>query len=383
MKADGQLTGICIYKPNTIEFNITNSLINKLPKNSYYHKLRELSVKKYGYLMIINSQRTFLISNKSKEDLKRWSWILTSIFKGCLNKKIENCNYEILINLYMEEFMEKINKQIKNINSPIIFLCFESICDHRKCLKGILHRDMTINYPKSRFIFLGMNVLENETYTFIPHYKCINQNIFEQPMTWIDKNMTGEKVEKILQLYSKYYVKNIQKFIDLSKPSIINYQKDLEGFILYALDTSIKIKDETFCNAFKQKKENISNYLIPYYPFYQKLQIFDNFFDDIINNIKKLNIYNKEIFITEFEKKGFQLYFLGPIHKSFSYGILDYMNIINKLQQNVLYNNDKLLNQYIQKFLDKYINSIINNPSHWKHCFFSCCELLHTIIETV
>jgi hypothetical protein len=39
MKADGQLTGICIYKPNTIEFNITNSLINKLPKNSYYHKL--------------------------------------------------------------------------------------------------------------------------------------------------------------------------------------------------------------------------------------------------------------------------------------------------------------------------------------------------------
>jgi hypothetical protein len=322
----------------------------------------------------MNSQRTFLIGME-KEDQKRWSWIFTSIFKGCLRKKIEKyISFDHLIELYIPEFFEKINRLVTNVNSKIIFLCFESVCANRRCLKNILHRDMTISYPNNRFVFLGMNVLDDHhKYYFIPHYSSINQGIFEQPMTWIDNQMTGEKIQKILSLYKKYYEKDIKKFIQLTNPSIINYEKDLEGFILYGEDTILKIKDDTFCHAFLQKQKNkISHRFIQYFPFYKKCLQFDKDYSAIIQNIHNPD---RSSFQKAFQEKGYQLEFLGPINKNFSFGILDYLQIIDPSEKNILYNDEKILKRYIDEFIIKYWDSIIIDTQHWRHCFFSCCDL--------
>lgn len=388
LKVDGQLTGVSLYRPQTREFDLVNAYIDRLPSNSFYHVLRKTSMENHQMLMVIHSQRTFLMGLDSyppRQNDKRWSWILGAIAYGCLQLPIQKTmpTLEEVIPL----FFSMVIRQIQGMNTDFSFLTlsFEAICAHRRCPMGILHRDITVDSPCHRLVFLGISLMPSgaKKATFLAHHECPIQGVFEQPMTWTDPYMTGEKILSIISHYKEYYLEDGNTFVGKTKPAIYNPHKDPEGFILYGDQHQfLKIKTRAFIDAFTQNEKSeimIESNILAVYPFFRKMTEFDNKYQQIMTIMRNL-IMTPNDFQRVYQEHGLEIFWCSSLCKNYSIGILNMhvgdSRVLKTTLEYIALSNPSKLAELISQFIKTYRHSFIHEPAEWRDLWFRSCELL-------
>ena len=387
MKVDGQLTGVCVYKPDTMEFKIVNQWIDCLPINSLYRILRDISIKNHNHLIIFNSQRTFIIGLDnyiSSINEERLSWMVGAIIFGGLKIPFEKNNMKTLVETYISFFFKRICQQIENVEFDWITLSFESVCPHRQCMYGRLHRDLTVDYKEYRLVFLGMTTSLENKIQFIPHYECKHKYIFEHPMTWINSKMTGESVQYILEQFNKHNLDNFSQFVKNTKPQIVNPNMDVEGFIVRIHEMFVKIKTESFVEAFTQFGKINSQEKKLFYPYFRKLDLYDKLYLQIINEISnQLNgvepSFYWQVFDNAFKAHGLELQWCSPLNKRYSMGIFNFtipQDLESKRELEIkMLKDPEYKNLLVTQFFLQLGQKIVMNPENWREIFFKCCEL--------
>ena len=315
------------------------------------HSLMVKLCKNKEYLLIIGTSGNFFINNHMLD------YFLTSILLGFLKKEeydirkeIEKYDINEIFNKYSKEFINKIDefyneiKRSNNLNELKSFCCsFESVCSNRRTLWNKFHKELTINYSKSMFIFLSLSKIYKEgiNYEYKPHYE-INQSIFEEPYYWkTNINKVSEMLENLEGIVKGKINKNeyINKYKPINKNNL-EKEFDYEGFILYNKNNEkwlySKVKTNIYYRCHKFKIKNIN-----------KILDIDDEYKDIFSISKII-----KVFYNEMEDRLFK--YIKCVSKSF-----------DDLDKYEKYLNGKILASYMKHDYEGKRRIIIHNVKSW------------------
>ncbi len=255
-KVDGSLFSVTLLKKDTyLEQEV--SRMNSLYGDEFSKTVSRIAhEKKLPFVPVISTQNTFFMCDIMQ------SYTVTALAVFCnvytddeLIVMAKDKKPFELLETVLPPFLEKLvifySNLPRHMKSDSQTLSFETVCRNRTTAWAETHTELTISYPKSDCVFLGMTYnLDNSTGMYAPHFTltdAIKLAGFNEPLWW--KISDGAVVVDMVRSLDNILTKPDEdegKFLETYKPENMTASPhlDYEGFVFFTLTDAMEVRSE-------------------------------------------------------------------------------------------------------------------------------------------